>query len=356
MKIERFLNWSSGESIAYEGRSAKQPNWAGIRDQVRDAESLGYDALVIPETTHDAYLAVALAAQEPAKVELVTGITLAFTRSPVSTAYTAWDLQSMSGGRFALGLGTQVKGHITRRFSMPWSAPAQRMKDYVGALRACWRSWQTGEPLDYRSAHYNVSLMPPLFMPPPQSYPAIPVHIAGVQARMLQTVGEVGDGARLHHIVTRKYLDQVAFPNLKLGFEKSGRQSAEWKDFPISGGGFICTAKDSDSLSRKVDKLKSAIAFYGSTRSYRQSFELAGWASTAESLHRLSVEQKWDQMKSLITEEMVYEFAAVGTYDKIAAVIKKRFAGVNRIGLDLEVRDVGRGQLTEIMQDLRRAS
>ncbi len=356
IKVERGLNLGTAYAPdMQQGGKKPEPTWAGLREQVREADALGYDTAIAVETQHDPYLILAVAAQEPAKIELGTGIALAFTKSPVATAYTAWDLQRMSGGRLVLGLGSQVKGHVMRRFGMPWSKPAQRMKDYVGAMRACWRTWQTGEPLNYRSEHYNLSLMTPNFSPPPLSNPHIPVLIAAVQERMLQVAGEVCDGVRLHGIVTRKYLDQIAFPNLKKGFAKSGRPESEWSNFQIGGGGFLCAAPTKDALAKAVEATKSTIAFYGSTRSYRSSFEIDGWGDTAEQLHKLSVQQKWREMPQLVTEEMVHAFAAVGTYDEIAAVIRKRFAGVDRLGFDMPVRnDHDRGVLKEILQDLKR--
>ena len=179
--------------------------------------------------------------------------------------------------------------------------------------------------------------------------------IAAVQERMLQVAGEVCDGVRLHGIVTRKYLDQIAFPNLKKGFERSGRPTSEWEKFDISGGGFMCVAKDRDSLAVAVEKLKPTIAFYGSTRSYRSSFELDGWGDTAEELHKLSMQQKWREMSKLVTEEMVHAFAAVGTYRDIAAVMKKRLAGVNRLDFEIPIRgESDRGVVREVIQDLRR--
>ncbi|HYA36328.1 MAG TPA: TIGR03617 family F420-dependent LLM class oxidoreductase [Candidatus Binataceae bacterium] len=355
-KIERLLHLGAYYTPDMQQSDKKpEPTWSTLRDQVRDAESLGYDTMIAVETTSDPYLILAIAAQEPSKLELGTGIALAFTKSPVATAYTAWDLQRMSGGRLVLGLGSQVKGHVTRRFGMPWSKPAQRMKDYVGAMRACWNSWQTGAPLDYRSEHYNLSLMTPNFAPPPVKHPHIPVLIAAVQERMLQVAGEVCDGVRLHGIVTRKYLDQIAFPNLKKGFAKSGKPESEWENFQIGGGGFLAAAPDKDSLAKAVENLKSTIAFYGSTRSYRSSFEIDGWGDTADQLHKLSVQQKWREMSKVVTEEMVHAFAAVGSYADIAGVIKKRFAGVNRLSFDMPVHnDRDRGVLKEILQDLRR--
>ncbi len=355
IKIERMLNLGAAYAPEMGAGGKPEPTWATLREQVREAQALGYDTVVAVEVQHDPFMMLAVAAQEPSTVELATGIALAYTRSPVATAYTAWDLQRMSGGRLVLGLGSQVKGNITRRFGMPFSKPAQRMKDYVGAMRACWNTWQNGAPLDFQSEHYNLSLMTPNFAPPPLRSPHIPVLIAAVQEHMLQVAGEVCDGVRLHGICTRRYLDEIAFPNLRKGFAKSGRPPVEWESFQISGGGFLCVAPDTDSLARAVEKMKETIAFYGSTRSYRASFELDGWADRAEQLHRLSVQQKWAEMPKLVTEEMVHAFAAVGTYRDIAAVMKKRFAGVNRFDFEIPIHsDRERGVVREVIQELRR--
>jgi probable F420-dependent oxidoreductase len=355
MKIERMLNLGAAYTPEMGAGGKPEPTWSALGEQVREAISLGYDTMVAVETQHDPFLMLAVAAQEPSTLELATGIALAFTKSPAATAYTAWDLQRMSGGRLVLGLGSQVKGHITRRFGMPFTKPAQRMKDYVGAMRACWNTWQTGAPLDFQSEHYNLSLMTPNFAPPPLKNPHIPVLIAAVQEHMLQVAGEVCDGVRLHGICTRRYLDEIAFPNLRKGFAKSGRTATEWENFQISGGGFLCVAPDNDSLGRAVEKMKETIAFYGSTRSYRASFELDGWADRAEQLHRLSVQQKWSEMPKLVSDEMVNAFAAVGSYRDIAAVMKKRFAGVNRLDFEIPIQsDRDRGVVREIIQELRR--
>src|SRR6201993_2844272 len=193
IKTERVLNPGAAYPPEMGAGGKPEPTWATLCEQVREAQALGYDTVVAVEVQHDPYLELAVAAQEPSKIELATGIALAFTKSPVATAYTAWDLQRMSGGRLVLGLGSQVKGHVMRRFGMPWSKPAQRMKDYVGAMRAVWKSWQTGEALDFHSEHYNLSLMTPNFAPPPLKHSHIPVLIAAVQEHMLQVAGEVCD-------------------------------------------------------------------------------------------------------------------------------------------------------------------
>lgn len=337
------------------GGRREAPSWKTIAQQVREAEELGYDTLNSAEVDHDPYMSIAIAAQEPSKLELGTGIALAFTRSPVTTAYIAWDLALMSGGRFTLGLGSQVKPHIVRRFGMPWGKPVQRMKDYVGAMRAVWRTWTTGEPLNYHSEYYNIDLMTPNFTPPKLDNPHIPVLLAAVQEGMLRAVGEIADGCRLHGIVTRRYMEEIAIPNLKKGFARSGRPESEWEKFDISGGGFLVTAPDRDSLAKAVQNVKKTIAFYGSTPAYRQSLDLSGRSDTHEQLHRLSKQGKWEEMPNLVSDEMVEEFAAVGTYADIASVMKKRFAGNSRVGFDMPVRnDHDRGVLKEIIQDLHR--
>jgi probable F420-dependent oxidoreductase len=353
IKIERVLRTPDDAPIP--GGLASTAPWATLTDQVKAAEELGYDSVLAVAMQHDPYMILAVAAQQPSRLELCTGVALAFVMSPVETAYIARDLHQMSGGRLNLGLGSQVKGHITRRFSMPWSKPAQRMKDYVGALRACWHSWDSGEPIDYRSEHYNVSLMVPNLTPPRLPFGAIPVMIAAVQERMLQVAGETGDGARLHGFVTRRYLDEIAFPNLKKGFAKSGRSQREWDQFEISGGGFVCAAADADALAVEFEKVRKQISFYASTRSYRTSMEMEGWGDQAEQLHRLSMEQRWDRMPALVSDEMIHAYAAVGTYHDIAAAFKKRFAGINRLSFDIPLRtERDRGILSEILQDLRR--
>jgi len=189
------------------------PDWSALREQVRHADEAGYDTAVAPELNNDPYLMLAIAAQEPSRLELATGVALALTRSPTATAYTAWDLQRMSGGRLVLGLGSQVKGHIERRFSMPFTKPAQRMKEYVQVLRACWKSWQDDTDVEFEGQCYSVTFMPPhMRSRPPQEHPHIPIHLAAVQSRMLQVAGEVCDGVRLHDFATRKYIDDIALP------------------------------------------------------------------------------------------------------------------------------------------------
>ncbi|MBK6703791.1 MAG: LLM class flavin-dependent oxidoreductase [Caulobacteraceae bacterium] len=211
------------------------PDWGSIPQQVGDADALGYDTLLSAEIPNDPLFPLVLASQVPSKIALATGIAVALTRSPVAMAYSAWELQRMSGGRFTLGLGSQVKAHITRRFSMPWSAPAERMREYIEVVKACWRTWQTGEPLGYQGEVYQVNLMPPGMALPPQENPNIPLHLAAVGEHMLAVAGRTCEGVRLHDFASRKYVEEVALPNLRKGFEQSGRPAHEWDAFQLSG-------------------------------------------------------------------------------------------------------------------------
>lgn len=356
LKVERGLALGQRYRPDMGDQDAQlEPFWHTLGAQVREAEALGYDSLVIPEVKHDPFIAAAIAAQEPSKVELITGIALAFPRSPTATAHTAWDLQRLSGGRFLLGLGSQVKGHVQRRFASEWSAPAPRMKEYIQALRAVWRCWQDGERLLFEGETYKLSLMTPNFTPPPQKpeHAHIPVLLAAVGPAMLRVAGEVADGVRLHGIVTRKYMDEVAFPNLRRGAERAGRTL---DDFQISGGAFLVTAPNQAELEQALENAKKTVAFYGSMRSYHLSFELEGWEDEAAKLHAMSMRGEWQDMAAVITDDMVHAFAVVGTYDEIASKIKQRLVGCTRFGFDKPTQtEAERSIAREIVQDLHRA-
>ena len=331
-----------------------EPFWHTLGEQVREADDLGYDSLVIPEVKHDPFIAAAIAAQEPSRVELITGIALAFPRSPTAMAHTAWDLQRLSGGRFLLGLGSQVKGHIQRRFATEWTPPAPRMKEYIQALQAVWRCWQDGERLEFLGESYRLNLMTPNFTPPPQKpeHAHIPILLAAVGPAMLRVAGEVADGVRLHGIVTRKYMDEIAFPNLRRGAERAGRTL---DNFQVSGGAFLVTGRNQSELEQALESAKKTVAFYGSTRSYHLSFELEGWEEVASQLHVMSMRNQWAEMAAVITDEMVQGFAVVGTYDEIAAKIKQRLVGCTRFSFDMPTQtEADRGVAREIVQDLHR--
>lgn len=295
---------------------------AGIAKDARRAEDLGYDYFTSSETDHNPFLPLVVAAEHTSRIDLVTSIALSFSRSPMETAYTAWDLQGLSGGRFVLGLGSQVRGHIVRRFNMNWSAPAPRTREYILALRAIWDCWQNGTKLDFTGEHYTFNLMPPFFNPGPIEHPNLKVYIAAVNPNMMAVAGELCDGVLLHSFNTSKYTNEVVLPALEKGAKKSGR---ELKDLRISGGGFILTGASDEELEAKMQATKSQIAFYASTRSYAPVMNAHGWNDTAQKLYRMSVDGEWDQMGCQISDEMLDAFAVIGRYDDIVEKVKARY-------------------------------
>lgn len=295
---------------------------ADIPQKARKAEELGYDFFSSSETKRNPFISAALAAEHTKRAQVRTSIALAFARSPMDTAYMAWDLQSLSGGRFQLGLGSQVRGHIVRRFNMPWGRPAARMREYIMALRSVWRSWQNREKVDFKGDFYNFNLMPPFFTPEPIEHPDIKIYIAAVNANMLQVAGEVCDGVLLHSFGTFKYIREVVMPNLQKGADKAGRSLA---DIDINGGGYIITGPNEEHIQKSRQEVKNAISFYASTRSYAPVMNAHGWNDTAQKLYRMSVEGKWSEMGAQITDEMLDEFAIVGGYDEIIDKVKATY-------------------------------
>ena len=295
---------------------------ADIPQKARKAEELGYDFFSSSETKHNPFISAALAAEHTKRPQVRTSIALAFARSPMDTAYMAWDLQSLSDGRFQLGLGSQVRGHIVRRFNMPWGRPAARMREYIMALRSVWRSWQNREKVDFKGDFYNFNLMPPFFTPEPIEHPDIKIYIAAVNANMLQVAGEVCDGVLLHSFGTFKYIREVVMPNLQKGADKAGRSLA---DIDINGGGYIITGPNEEHIQKSRQEVKNAISFYASTRSYAPVMNAHGWNDTAQKLYRMSVEGKWSEMGAQITDEMLDEFAIVGGYDEIIDKVKATY-------------------------------
>jgi probable F420-dependent oxidoreductase len=299
------------------------------------AEALGYDAITTAETSHDPFLPLTLAAEHTSRIQIGTSVAIAFPRSPMVTAMTAWELQGYSKGRFILGLGTQVKGHNERRFSVPWSPPAPRIREYVESLRAIWTSFQTGGPLEYVGKHYAFTLMTPNFNPGPIEHPAIPVHIAAVNAANARMAGEVCDGIKLHSFNTMPYTRDVILPAVLQGLSRSARQR---DDFAICGALSVVTGKTWSDVEQSLHELKRTIGFYGSTRTYQAVFEHHGLGDLTARLHDLSVKGKWQEMTAAISDDMVSEFGAIGTYDTIASVIRERWLGVlDRVSFDIPV-------------------
>jgi probable F420-dependent oxidoreductase len=300
-------------------------DWREAGPVARAAEEAGFDAVMTVELGHDVFAPLGFAALATQRVELTPSIAVAFPRSPTVTASNAWDLQANSRGRFVLGLGSQVKGHNERRFGIAWTPPAPRLRDYIGALRAIWRCWETRGKLDYHSAHYTLTLMTPAFSPAPTGLPMVPVTISAVGEAMLRVAGQVADGVRLHPLCSRRYLEEVCLPRIAEGMARAGRARAH---FDIHGGGFVATGPDTAALAQAVDKVRERIAFYGSTRTYLPILALHGLEELGHRLHDMSVSGRWREMAAEVSDDVVRIFAACATYDGLAAAIAERYAGV----------------------------
>jgi probable F420-dependent oxidoreductase len=325
--------------------------WQEAAPAALAAEEAGFDAAMTVELGHDVLAPLAFAALATRRIELTTSVAVAFPRSPTVLASQAWDLQANSGGRFVLGLGSQVKGHNERRFGIPWTPPAPRMRDYVEALRAVWRCWETRGKLDFDSPHYKLSLMTPDFSPDPTGLRMVPVTIAAVGEAMLRVAGQVGDGVRLHPLCSRKYLQDVCMPQMMEGMRRSGRNRVH---FDVHGGGFVCTGPDDASVAAQMDIARRRIGFYGSTRSYHAILALHGLQDLGLKLHQMSVQGHWDRMAAEVSDETVHLFAACGRYDELPKVIEQRFGGLaDSIDLPLPA-GVPAGFVRELVSDIRR--
>jgi probable F420-dependent oxidoreductase len=325
-------------------------DWRSIAPAAQRAEALGFDGITMPEIANDPFMPLGFAALATERLQLGTAIAVAFPRSPMVVANLCWDLQVNSRGRFVLGLGPQVKGHNERRFSVPWTAPVPRLREYVESLRAIWRCWELGEPLAYEGEHYRFTLMTPEFSPPASGMPPVPVTIAAVGKDMLRLAGRVCDGVRLHGFCTRRYLEEVALPRVQEGLERSGR---ERKSFEVWGGGFIATGRDADEVAKQFEWCRYRIAFYGSTRSYSPVLTLHGWDELAAKLHEMSKRGQWNQMAAQVPDEVVHEFAATAPYRELKGAVEKRFGGlVDSIALGF-ADDLPAGAAREVLADLR---
>ncbi|MEQ9122391.1 MAG: TIGR03617 family F420-dependent LLM class oxidoreductase [Alphaproteobacteria bacterium] len=300
-------------------------DWAGAAAAAKAAESVGYDQAQANEIKSDPFATLVPAVGATQRIWLATSVAIAFPRSPMIVAGLGWDLQKNSGGRFVLGIGSQVKGHNERRFSVPWSPPAPRLSEYVRSLRAIWRSWELGERLNFEGKHYTFTLMTPEFAPEPMGLPMVPITIAAVGPAMLRLAGRHCDGVRLHSFCTRDYLEKVVMPELKAGFALSGRDRAH---FEISGGGFVATGPDREAVRQAAEHVRYRIAFYASTPAYRPVLALHGLDDLGERLTAMVKAREWDRLSAQISDETLALFAATGTYDELPERVAERFGGV----------------------------
>lgn len=309
-----------------DGGLATNLNRAG--QQAQALEAAGYSGAWTAETNHDPFLPLALAAEHTAELELGTSIAVAFARNPMLLANLAWDLQSYSQGRFILGLGSQIKPHITKRFSMPWSHPAPRMRELIQAVRAIWETWLTGAPLAFRGEFYTHTLMTPFFTPDAQDlggFGVPKIFLAGVGHLMTEVAGETCDGFLCHGFTTERYLREVTIPALERGRAKAG---ASMDGFQIVGPSFVVTGTNEEELEKAADGTRQQIAFYGSTPAYRPVLELHGWGALQDELNSLSKQGEWVQMGRLIDDEILNIFAVVGAPEEIAPELQRRYGDV----------------------------
>jgi probable F420-dependent oxidoreductase len=294
----------------------------------RDAkflEDIGYGGLVVEETKDDPFILLTLAAAATTRLRLTTGVAIAFPRSPTVTALSAWTLQKLSDGRFTLGLGSQVRGHIMRRFGMDWAPAGPRMREYVQAVRAVWDCWQNGTKLDVRGQHYNINLMVPLFNPGPIAHPDIPIHLAAVNKVMCAVAGEVADGVRPHPVCTPSYIEEVMLPAVRAGARKAARSL---DSFRVCMKPLTASARTEEELVPKIRDARARIAFYASTPAYAAAFEHHGLGELAREAAVLSKAQRWEELPRLISDETLDLFAVIGTYDKIGRKLTERFRDV----------------------------
>jgi probable F420-dependent oxidoreductase len=300
-----------------------------FRDLAVRCETLGFDTALTTETNNDPFLGIALAAESTQSIGLGTGIAVAFPRSPMHVAHTSWDLQALSGGRFSLGLGTQVKAHVERRFSATWSSPAPRMREYVLALRAIWEAWETGEDLNFQGEFYSHTLMPPNFRPVDHGHGAPKVMLAGVKEKMIEVAGEVADVLLIHALQSPEVVRDYILPAVERGAERGGRSRA---DVQLSLGLFTATTDEG------AERIRRRIGFYGSTPGYRHVLDAHGLGDLHEKLHALSRSGGWAEMTGLVSDEVLDLFAVRGADDDaVAAEVGRRYGGlVDRISIGAE--------------------
>jgi probable F420-dependent oxidoreductase len=295
------------------------------RAAATEAEAAGYDGIWSAETSHDPFLPLLLAAEGTERLELGTGIAVAFARNPMTVAQTANDLQQASGGRFLLGLGSQIKPHITKRFSMEWSHPAPRMREFILAMRAIWASWNERTKLDFRGEFYTHTLMTPFFDPGPNPHGPPKVFLAAVGEKMTEVAGEVADGMLVHGFTTESYLREVTLPAIERGMAKGGRDRGT---FQLSLPAFVVMGTNDEEMELSATGTRRQIAFYGSTPAYQGVLAHHGWADLGTEMNALSKQGKWAEMGDLVTDEMLHTFAVVGSPDEVGPELRSRFGDV----------------------------
>lgn len=303
-----------------------QGSWQTMSDAAVFADGAGFDAFACPEIAHDPFIPLALAATRTKRIGLRTAIAVAFARSPMVVANLAWDLHTESGGRFVLGLGTQVQAHVERRFSATWTKPRSQLREYVQSIRAIHRAWEKKEKLRVKGEHYSFSLMTPEFSPSPTGLAPVPIFTAAVRPGMIELAGEVADGVRLHGFMTRRYLDQVGLPALEKGLASRGRPRSR---FEVCGGGFIATGPDDDAVRAMRETIRYRVAFYASTPSYWPVLEAHGWQPIGEKLRAMTLSGRWRDMPKEVPDDMLEAFCVAAPWRDLRPAVEARFGGIS---------------------------
>jgi probable F420-dependent oxidoreductase len=325
---QHYTLWAGGDfsvgEIALDAALAMDDlHAAGASAQA--AEEAGFAGLWANETKHDPFIMLTLAARATSRILLGTSVAIAFPRSPTVMAHLAWDLAALSEGRFILGLGTQVKTHLERRFGVPWDPPVPKLREYIEAIRAVWRSWQEDAPLRVEGRHYRLSLMTPFFNPGPIAHPAIPVYIAGVNPLLCRLAGEVADGFHVHPFHTVPYVVSVVRPNIDRGLRTRPRPAGSVQLYaPV----FVALGDTAAEQQEERDRARAQIAFYASTPSYQIVLRTHGWDEIAERLQRLAAQRKWDELAAQVPEEMLDAVVVSGSWEDVGRQLKRRYAGV----------------------------
>ena len=310
----------------------RQKRLEGFPDAIARTEKLGYDGTTLLELTVPPTLSAVAGAMTTSNIDLLTGVFVAFPRSPMATAYDAYSIQSLSKGRFQLGIGSQIKAHLTRRFSMDFQPPVRRMREYVESLHAIWDCWQNGTRLDYEGEFYKFNLMIPYYDPGPLEYKRVPIYIAGINKLMCQLTGELADGHLPGDPITYKWFEEIQLPNLEIGAKKAGRSL---KDLDLGSYGFIGCANSDEGLARVRSGLKERVALYASTPEYKKMLDMHGWDVNLSDFIEMAREHKWKEMGQLVSDKMLEAYAVISKPQDLPDALKKRFGGtVDRIQID----------------------
>ncbi len=322
-----------------------------VPEAARAAEEIGFDALWTAETSHDPFFPLLLAAEHTSRIKLGTAIAVAFPRAPMVLAQIAWDLQAFSGGRFILGLGTQVKGHNERRFGIKWEHPGPKLREMIQCIRAIWDCWQNGTRPSFEGRFYRFTLMTPFFSAGPIEHPHIPIYIAGVNEYMCRLAGELCDGFHVHPFHSLNYLHEVVLPNVSAGLKKAGRDPGACA---LSTTAFVIAGETPEEIEAAKGPVRQQIAFYASTRTYRRVLELHGWGETCDRLNAKAARGDWAGMASEITDEMLHVYAVTGKWEEIPEKIQAKYGGIlDRVSLYMPFTALDRDRWRAIVRAFR---